>query len=175
MRLLSRKPVPYVMEGDRGKPEDQQTVFYIIPVRVEEQNEAVARYARARQETRGGQVNIKSSKLTAADLTTFVKTVVRIENMAVPEDLIDEYPRLKDMVVEKTWDGEKVYVVESCEDEWFIKMVGETMMIDEINEIFEVSADRGRLTPSEKKSLTSLPTSSSGGQKKSGLKNFTTV
>ena len=81
---LVRKEYPYVLECDRTKPVDTQTVFYIIPKTVAGAAETAANYAKVQIERRrAGRKDLDVRALQIADEKEWLQAVKRVQNYGI--------------------------------------------------------------------------------------------
>jgi hypothetical protein len=144
MKGLSREPVTYICEDERGLPKEEQTVFHLIPKNPQMANETVRRYARASVEGRNGQREYDDRALTAADIEEFQALCVKVENFVFSEKYLMAHPQVKQMV------GETGYIA-VIEEAGMLADVMTELSPDTLQEIFQVVSNPVKLSRGAKK------------------------
>lgn len=160
-RGISKKTlIPYILQEDRGLPEEQQTVFHIKPKTGHEDNVQTSYYLKAIEETPDGKREMDVQQADRADIANFKTVVKTIENYAFPPEYYEERPGLKKEAVEVEAEnefGEKESVlftpeINLSDDSALFKEVVKTLPSSALKELNEVSRNRSKLKKGEKKS-----------------------
>lgn len=136
---VSKKAVPYVLEDDRRSPENEQTVFWIMPKKGHDANESLRRYAAAGRDGRKGYRELNTARLDSADLEEFADIVVKIENFLFSDD----FPDLK-----------KQGPIKVIEDNSTLLAVCKDLSVDHLLEIMDAANNISHLRSGEKKTST---------------------
>lgn len=87
MRGISRKPFPYICEVDKGKPKEEQTVFYLLPIKQKEAVEILENYNKAmKRNSITGNDDIDGSRWMGAGKEEFLRVIHSVENYWFSED-----------------------------------------------------------------------------------------
>jgi len=148
--------IPYVPEDDRGSPQKEQCVIWIRPKGYGDGNRTAARYAKCRKPYGGigGYDEYSVERMNKADLEEFIAVVHQVDNFRLSEDS---------------------ELIESTEDLDDLKKICKAMSSDLFNEIIDVAGDISKLKAGEKKSSSSLSTSTNGKLKNPKDKKSMTV
>ena len=88
MRGISRKPIPYVPEIDRGLPPEERTVFYLLPIKVVQYVETLEKYNNALQRSAiTGTDRIDADRWKGASKEEFLNIVHHVENYMFSDDI----------------------------------------------------------------------------------------
>ena len=150
-RGVSRKPIPYVLESDRGLDPVEQTKWWIVARKPADDALTFKRYKQA-MPVRRGQERVDTGRWVSADkeeLTSFCK---KVENFYFSGDFLDAHPEMQKRCNEHG----AIPALDTVID---IAYVYDDMQSDHYTELVEVSKSLERLTESEKKDLNSHPTS----------------
>ena len=143
MRGISKKPVKYVCECDKGLPEKEQTVFWLKPKTYKEVNSAMGRYSGAVKEDQEGQKHYNINRLNSADQEEWCEVVTKIENFAFDLEALKADAKLAEIADEKGY----IKVIE--DDRLKIKVL-EHLPAGIYNEIFKAAQDLNALKVQEK-------------------------
>lgn len=149
----TKDPIPYVLESDEDKPEEQRTVYHVWARTNATGNKISTTYARART-VKGGREKIDHQALTTADVSTFLATVSKVEKFMLHPDS-DSQP------VKALTNGEAPNVdVDgimhhsiTAEDRPALTAVAQCMCVTDLNAIFEAANDMSELRKGERRSL----------------------
>lgn len=86
-RSVILKPVPYVLESDRGLLPEEQSVFHVLPKTIKTAAESVGRLSKVsvvNHKKRKNEVDLDS--YNDAENKEFLETVVKVENYIVGQD-----------------------------------------------------------------------------------------
>ncbi len=133
---VSKQPVPYIPEIERGAKENQ-TIFWIKPKTGHQANQSIARYASARKDGRKGTTDLNVGKLDGADQAEFLDLISMVENY----EFSDHYPELA-----------KHGIIEKIDTPDQLVLVAKDLPSDILNEIFDASNNMIQLKEGEKKS-----------------------
>lgn len=87
MRGVSRKPFPYVCEVDKGSPKEEQTIFYLLPIKQKEAVEILENYNKAmKRNSITGNDDIDGVRWVGASKEEFLRVVHSVENYWFSED-----------------------------------------------------------------------------------------
>jgi len=141
MKGVSRKPVPYVCEDDRGLPADEQTVFWLTCKNNDDSNKTIRRYARAAKDGRVGTREYDDRILSAADKEEFMTVCSKVGNWAFSAEYIERRPQVEKLVNEHGY-------IEMIEDPDLLGDVVTELPPDVLSELFgavnnPVKLDRG--------------------------------
>ena len=155
-RGISRKELyPYVLESDRGLPEDQQTVFWMRPKTGHDANQQTKIYLRAYVEKDNGMRDLNVKEADKADILNFQNVCEQIENFAFPEDYYEEHDSLKKSAVKvKVVEGNEEFEVlytPLIEDRAMIGEVFRCLDSESIRELTAVSNSVSKLKEGQKK------------------------
>lgn len=148
--------VPYVLEGDRGLDEKEQTVFYIKPKTGHESNVQTKMYMKAITEKPDGSKDMDVSQTDAADIANFKVTVRKIENYAFPQEEYENKKAMRESAIEKELvddlgNKETIWFTEEITDPVMIEKVAKTLPSKALRELTQVSEDMSKLKEGEKK------------------------
>jgi hypothetical protein len=147
MRGISKQPVPYVLDRDRGVPEDEQTTFWVKPRTGEDGARIVTRYTGAERANPGAYREISPAKWGKADIETWLDTIVKVENFWFS----DTFPEL----------AAQGWITEVTDPDMLVKVM-KSIALEDFNELINFASRVSTLTPVEKNGLSSSRTSSSG-------------
>lgn len=147
----------FVLEAERGLPEDQKTVFYLVPKTVRSANETAAAYAGVTsvdRKTQATRVNVP--KMNAVDDKEWLRAVKCVKNFLMPENAPQEgYEYFANRlnteesgVLEKTDDG---IVVHEAKEEIALKHIYWAMSPDHVEEVMKAYYDYSVLKEGLKK------------------------
>lgn len=152
--------IPYVLEEDRGLPEDQQTVFHIKPTTGHEDNIKTSFYLKAIEESGDGKREMDVQQADRADVANFKTVVKKIENYAFPSEYYENSPGLKknatEVEIKDDFGNEETVLftkeISLSQDGEIFKEVVKTLPASALREINEVSSKVSKLKEGEKKS-----------------------
>jgi len=155
-RGISEKELyPYVLEADRGLPEEQQTVFHMKPKTGHDANVQTKVYLKAYREKDGGSRDLDVPMADAADIANFKSTCKKIENFVFPDDYYEAHPTIKKLAkaVKVMEDGAEVELlfVSPIEEESIIGDVFRCLDSESIRELTSVSNSVSKLKEGQKK------------------------
>ena len=164
MLSIRKSSVAYILEADREQPKDMQTLFFIKQKTLEDENTAATYYQDAALKNRGGKKGgWSASKLSTADLRSFVLCVTRIENyfLAFDAPAVATYDavahftkKMQDEnsgIVEVDIKGVKYFNIPIVDDEKEIKYIASTLDGASRTEILEATEDISKMSDVEKK------------------------
>lgn len=140
--INTEKPIPYILEEDRGLPESEQTVFYINLYSALNTARMERRFAKSERINRAGQAIPDAKMRTAATVETFIEFCDHIENFF--------------------FYGEEKGTDISPTDEHGKQRVASQLSPKHLTELLEFATGNAGLDDAEKKPLNSQPTSPSG-------------
>lgn len=132
IRAVEMKPVPYVLEDDRGSDAAEQTVFHIMPKRSHEANQTLVRYGGVSRDGRQGYREFSHKKLDSADIEEFVSIVRKVERYGLPTDS-SFYGQFDNGIIEAT------------DDKMLLSEIARTMSSAYLQEIFDAAGNMGLL------------------------------
>ena len=132
IKAVERKPVPYVLEDDRGNPPVEQTVFWITPKRSHQANQTIQRYGGASRDARGGYRDFNVGKLDAADSDEFLAIVEKVERFQLAPDS-PYYSQFDNGIVDLTT------------DKAIMSNVASTLSSAHLTELFDSAGDSTKL------------------------------
>lgn len=137
-----REPFSYVLECDRGLPEDEQTIWWIVPYGALDTFKLEKRFARSEMAARGGSVKIDTKLRESATTETFLEFMDHIDNYFFEDSK-------KGVNIASHETEEKKHVLRTMKPEW-------------LTELLEVASGRADIELASKKPSNSLHTSKSG-------------
>lgn len=150
-RGVSREPVPYVLEADRGLKREEQTIFYVRPRTGKDQNFITSKYLNAYIEKEDKKsLDIQAANI--ADVETFKNQVSRIENFCFSDEYYEQHPAVKNQAVEVlTSDDKKALYVSVIETPDMVADVCRDLDAESFKEIVSVSNNITKLEEGRKK------------------------
>lgn len=93
-RGANTRPQEYILEGDRGLPVVERTIFELRCKNTTMGNETLARYTKAQRPTADGASEYDVRKLQLADKEDFIEFCVAVTNYAWSEEYLDAHPNV---------------------------------------------------------------------------------
>jgi hypothetical protein len=150
-RGVPSEPVPYVLEADRGLPNEEQTVFHIKPKTGNDSNYITKLYISAYIEKDGGARDLDVRQANAADVATFKHLVKKIENYCFSDEYYEKHPAVKEKAVEVKSENEVLKYVPVIDSPDMIADVCHDVDSDSLREIISVANNLNKLKDGQKK------------------------
>lgn len=150
-KQISKEPIQYILQEDRGELREVQVIFWLIPLKGEESAQLYSDYAGVSKEGRSGYREVNKGKLRRADRESWLRAVSRVDNYPPSEDILG-YEKIKSVCkVVKMPDGEEILRIPSTEDPDILSHIFDDLLTDQTQEIFDARANSQKLGEYEKK------------------------